>query len=170
MNHNVFISNWCNWTSSRRANSKWYDITAHSVLRFEFWLKYLFFLFHFAFISSHSRAAYLREKCVYTIHQFFILKIYINRATFFCFFFISFLSFEMMFVDAEGAPLVYYEIKTLLVYYEAFVDWLYVDSESFMTTLNLRWKCVMNVLCFYFTFYYFYLWSFSFKSYCCSLK
>ena len=170
MNHSVFISNWCNWTSSRRANSKWYDITAHLVLRFESWLKYLFFLFHFAFISSHSRATCSREKCVYAIHQFFIIKIHINRITFSCFFLFSFLLFKMMFVDAEKTPLVYYEIEAFLVYYKAFVDWLYVDNENFMTTLNLRWKCVMSALRFHFTFYYFYFWFFFFKSYCCSLK
>ena len=96
MSHNVFISNWCNWASSRRANLKWYDIIAHFVLRFESWLKYLFFLFHFVFISSHSFATCSREECVHTIHQFFIIEIHINRITFSCFFLFSFLSFEMM--------------------------------------------------------------------------
>ena len=85
MNYNVFISNWCNWTSSRRANSKWYDIIAHFVFKFESWLKYLFF-FYFFFILSHSRATCPREKCVHMIHQFFIIKIHINKATFFYFF------------------------------------------------------------------------------------
>ena len=170
MNHSVLISNWCNWTSSRRANSKWYNIIAHPVLKFEFWLKYLFFLFHFALISSHSFATCPREKCVHTIHQSFIIEIHINRIIFPCFFLLSFLSFKMMFVDAKKAFLVYYWIEVSFVYYEAFVDWLYVDSESFMTILNLRWKCVMNALRFHFTFYYFYFWSFFFKSYCCSLK
>ena len=159
MNHSVFISNWCNWTSSRRTNSKWYDIIAHLVPKFESWLKYLFFLFHFAFISSHSRATCSREKCVYIIYQFFIIEIHINRITFSYFFFLFFL-FEIMFVNAKRAPLIYYEIKISFIYYEIFIDWLYVDNNSFMTTLNLRWECVMNALRFYFTFYYFYLWSF----------
>ena len=140
------------------------------MLRFESWLKYLFFLFHFTFISSHSRAICSREKCVHTIHQFFIIKIHINKVTFLCFFFLSFLSFEMVFIDAKGALLVYYKIETFFVYYEAFVDWLYVDNENFMTILSLRWKCVMNALRFHFTFYYLYFWLFFFKSYCCFLK
>ena len=164
------MSNWCNWASSRRTNSKWYDIIAHFVPKFESWLKYLFFLFHFAFISSHSRATYSRKECVHTIHQFFIIEIHINKVTFSYFFFLSFLLFKMMFVNVEKTFLVYYEIEISFVYYEVFVDWFYVDSENFMMTLNLRWKCVMNALRFYFTFYYFYFWSFSFKSYCCFLK
>ena len=156
--------------SSRRANSKWYDIIAHFVLKFESWLKHLFFLFHFTFISSHSRATCSREECVHTIHQSFIIEIHINKATFPYFFLLSFHSFEMVFADAKGVSLVYYEIEISLVYYEAFVDWLYVDSENFMTALNLRWRYVMNALRFYFTSYYFYLWPSSFKSYCCFLK
>ena len=170
MNHSVLILNWCNWASSRRTNLKWYNIIAHSVLKFEFWLKYLFFLFHFTFVLSHSRAICSRKKCVHTIHQFFIIEIHINKITFSCFFLLFFLSFEMMFVNAKKTFLVYYEIEILFVYYEAFVDWLYINSESFITTLCLRWKCVMNALRFHFTFYYFYLWSSSFKSYCCFLK
>ena len=122
VNHNIFISNWCNWALSRRTNLKWYNIIAHFVFRFEFWLKHLFFLFHFIFISSYLRATCSREKCVHTIHQFFIIEIYINRITFSCFFFFSFLSFKVMFVDVKKTLLVYYKIEILLVYYEAFVD------------------------------------------------
>ena len=170
MNHTVFILNWCNWTSNRQTNSKWYDIIAHSVLRFESWLKYLFFLFHFIFISLHSRAICSREECVHTIHQFFIIEVHINEATFSYFFLLSFLSFKIMFVDAKKTPFVYYKIEVFLVYYKTFVNWFYVDNENFMTILSLRWKCVMNALRFLFTSYYFYLWSSSFKSYCCFLK
>ena len=129
-----------------------------------------FFFFHFIFILSYSRAICSREECVYTIHQFFIIKIYINKISFFYFFFFFIFLFEIMFVNAKKVFLVYYKIEIFFVYYETFVDWLYVDSESFMTSLTFRWKCVMNALYFHFTFYYFYFWSFSFKNYCCFLK
>ena len=76
----------------------------------------------------------------------------------------------MMFFDAKRIFLVYYKIEILLVYYETFIDWFYVDNENFMTALNLRWKYVKNVLHFHFTSYYFYFWLFSFKSYYCFLK
>ena len=150
------------------------------MLRFESWLKYFFF-FHFTFISSHSRAICSREKCVYTIHQFFIIKIHINKVIFFCFFLLFFLLFKMIFVDAKETLFVYYkieaffmyykvkiffmyyEVEIFLMYYETFVDWLYVDNENFMTILNLRWKCVMNALHFHFTFYYLYFWFFFLK-------
>ena len=140
------------------------------MLKFEFWLKYLFFLFYFAFKSSHSRATYSRKECVHAIHQFFIIEIHINRITFPCFFLLFFLLFEMIFAGAKKTLFVYYEIETSLMYYKAFVDWLYVDNENFMTILSLRWECVMNALHFHFTSYYLYFWSSFFKSYCCSLK
>ena len=94
MNHNIFILNWCNWALNRRANLKWYNVIAYSVLKFEFWLKHLFFLFHFVFISLHLCATYSRKKCVHTIHQFFIIEIHINRITFSCFLFLFFLSLK----------------------------------------------------------------------------
>ena len=142
MNHNIFISNWCNWASSRRANSKWYDIIAHSVLRFEFWLKYLFFLFHFVFISSHSRATCSRKKCVHTIHQFFIIEIHINKATFSCFFLLSFLSFEMMLSTRRGL----FSCITKLKLLSCIMKHLLIDFMLTMKTLWRFWACAENAL------------------------
>ena len=134
MSHNVFILNWCNWTLSRRTNSKCYNIIVYFVPRFEFWLKYLFFLFHFAFILSHLRATCPHKKCVHTIYQFFIIKIYINKVTFLYFFFLFFLLFKMIFVDARRKLL-------LCITKSRFFSYIMKHSLiNFMLTAKTLWR------------------------------
>ena len=89
-------------------------------------------------------ACRLRNACACLI----FIELFINRASFHSFFF-SFLSLcKLMCADTRMASLVYYENdslrvlrKWLLVYYEAFVRWLYIDSESFIKTWCSRFAC-----------------------------
>ena len=127
---------------NRRANSQWYDIIAYLVLKFKFWLKYFFI--YFIFILSHSRATCSRKKCVYIIHQFFIIEIYINKITFLYFFF--FFIWNDVCQREEGSSRVLWNWSFFYILWS--IRWLTLCwqrkfYDGFKSALKMRYKCVI---------------------------
>ena len=112
----------------------------HSVIQIRS-LTEIFFSFFVLFLNCMSVSL---SRCMRLLdnHQNFS----INRTNLHSFFFSSFLLFMCRRGDDSLRVLQKWLLSCItevifFVYYEAFVRWLYVDGESFMTILCLRFAC-----------------------------
>ena len=113
-------------TSRRRAKHKWYDITAYFMTQVRFLTEIIFSFFDSVRIVSAYR---FRNACACLI----FIELFINKTNLHSSFFSSLSVYKLICADAKVIS---------LVYYKAFVRWLYVDSENFIEIWCSLWDCV----------------------------